>query len=155
MSVSRQIEATFMAIDGLATPDVFVLWALRQRLNGTAGCSSLVSTGFRRMLGPAHATPALAAFEAANRVLTDHGVRRFRLLPPPCGFISHDEVCLLSLCCATQSGSNASARRQAGALVGAVWSPFLFASLERLTCVLARRSLLLSSTAAAMRRAFH
>ena len=56
---------------------------------------------------------------------------------------------------ATQSGSNSSARWQAGALVGAVWSPFLFASLERLTCVLARRSHLLSSTAAAMRRAFH
>ena len=144
-----------MAIDGLATPDVFVLWALRQRLNGIAGCSDLVSMGFHRVLGPAHATSALAAFEAANRVLTDHGLRRLRLLPPPCGFITHDEVCLLSLCCATQSGANASARRQAGTLVGPVWSPFLFASLERLTCVLARRSLLLSSTAAAMRRAFH
>ena len=145
-----------MAIDGrLATSDVFVLWALRQRLNGTAGCGDLVSTGFRRVLGPVHARPALVAFGAASRVLTDHGVRRFRLLPPSCGFISHDEVCLLSLCCATQSGSNASARRQAGALVGPVWSPFLFASLERLTCVFARRSLLFSSTAAAMRCAFH
>lgn len=155
MSIPGRIEATFMAIDDLATPDIFVLWALRQRLNGSAGCSGLVSMGFRRVLGPIHATPALAAFEAANRVLTDHGLRRLRLLPPPCGFITHDEVCLLSLCCATQSGSNASARRQAGALVGPVWSPFLFASLERLTCVLARRSFLLSSAAAAMRRAFH
>lgn len=155
MSIPGCIEATFMAIDDLATPDVFVLWALRQRLNRSAGCSDLLSMGFRRVLGPMHATPALAAFEAANRVLTDHGLRRLRLLPPPCGFITHDEVCLLSLCCATQSGANASARRQAGALVGPVWSPFLFASLERLTCVLARRSLLLSSTAAVMRRAFH
>lgn len=144
-----------MAIDDLAAPDVFVLWALRQRLNRSAGCSGLVSMGFRRVLGPMHATPALAAFEAANRVLTDHGLRHLRLLPPPCGFITHDEVCLLSLCCATQSGSNASARRQARALVGPVWSPFLSASLERLTCVLARRALLLSSTAAAMRHAFH
>ena len=144
-----------MAIGHLATPDVFVLWALRQRLNGSAGCSDLVSIGFRRVLGSMYATPALAAFEAANRVLTDHGRRRLRLLPPPCGFITHDEVCLLSLCCATQSGANASARRQADALVGPVWSPFLFASLERLTCVLARRSLLLSSTASAMRRAYH
>ena len=155
MSFPTRIDATLMAIDRLATPDVFVLWALRQRLNRAAGCSGLVSMGFRRVLGPIHAPPSLAAFEAANRVLTDHGLRRLRLLPPPCGFITHDEVCLLSLCCATQSGANASARRQAGTLVGPVWSPFLFASLERLTCVLARRSLLLSSTAAAMRRAFH
>ena len=107
------------------------------------------------MLGPEHAGPAVAAFEAANRVLTDHGVRRLCLLPPACGFITHDEVCLLSLCSAAQSGSNANARRQAGVLVGPVWSPFLFASLERLTCVFARRSLLFSSTAAALRRAFH
>ena len=156
MSFPGRIEATFMAIDGrLATPDVFVLWALRQRLNGTVGCGGLVSTGFRRVLGPEHAGPAVAAFEAANRVLTDHGVRRLCLLPPACGFITHDEVCLLSLCSAAQSGSNANARRQAGALVGPVWSPFLSASLERLTCVFARRSLLFSSTAAALRRAFH
>ena len=145
-----------MAIDGrLATPDVFVLWALRQRLNRTTRCDGLMSEGFRRVLGPEHARPALAAFQAANQVLTDHGVRGFWLLPPSCGFITHDEVCLLSLCSAAQSGSNANARRQAGALVGPVWSPFLVASLERLTCVFARRSLLLSSTAAAMRRAFH
>lgn len=145
-----------MAIDDrLATPDVFVLWALRQRLNGTAECAGLVSMGFRRVLGPVHAEPALAAFEAANRVLTDHGLRRLWLLPLSCGRITHDEVCLLSLCSATQSGSNANARRQAGALVGPVWSPFLFASLERLTCVFARRSLRFSSTAAALRRAFH
>lgn len=156
MSFPGRIETTFMAIDGrLATPDVFVLWALRQRLSNSSECSRLVSAGFRRVLGHAHATPALAAFEAANGALTDHGVRRLRLLPPSCGFITHDEVCLLSLYCTTQSGSNSSARHQAGALVGPVWSPFLFASVERLTCVLARRSLVLSSTAASMRRSFH
>ena len=143
-----------MAIDGLATPDLFVLWALRQRLVATGRCR-LVSTGFRRVLGTSHATPALTAFEAAHKVLAEHGVRPLTLLPPSCGFITHDEVRLLSLCCTTQSGSNASARAQAGALVGPVWSPFLFASVERLTCVLARRSLLLSSAAATMRRAFH
>lgn len=150
-----KIEPNYMAVDGLSTPDIFVLWALRQRLAGPDRCAHLISTGFRSVLGTAHATPALAALEAACGVLADHGVRPLRLLPPSCGFITHDEVCLLSLCCATQSGSNASARRQAGALVGAVWSPFLSASLERLTGVLTRRSLLLSSTAAALRCAFH
>ena len=130
-----------MAIDGLATPDHFLLWALRQRLAGTDECSRLVSTGFRRALGDGHAETALAAFEAACRVLTDHGVRTLVLLPPSCGFITHDEVRLLSLCCAAQAGHDAGTRRQAGVLVGPVWSPFLFASLERLTCVLARRSL--------------
>ena len=82
MSLPPRIDATFMAIDDLATPDVFVLWALRQRLNRSAGCSGLVSMGFRRVLGPAHAHHALAAFEAANRVLADNGLRRLRLLPP-------------------------------------------------------------------------
>ena len=146
-----------MVIDGLTTPDVFLLWALRQRLSGTGGHDGLVSTGFRKVLGAVHATPALAALEAACRVLADHGVRPVRLLPPSCGcgFITHDEARLLSLCRATQSGSDTSGRLQADALVGPVWSPFLFASLERFTDVLARRSLLLSSTAAALRCAFH
>lgn len=144
-----------MAIDGLTTPDVFLLWTLRQRLSDTDGHDCLVSTAFRRVLGSVHAAPALAALEAACRVLADHGVRPVALLPPSCGFITRDEACLLSLCRATQSGSDTNGRRQADALVGPVWSPFLFASLERFTGVLARRSLLLSSTAAALRRAFH
>ena len=155
MSLPVRIEATFMASDGLSTPDLFVLWALRQRPVGTDGCSRLVSAGFHRALGAGHAEPALAAFEAAHQILTDHGLRTHTMLPPSCGFITHDEVRLLSLCCATQSGCNASARRQATALVGPVRSPFLFASLERLTGVLARRSLRLSSAAAALRRAYH
>ena len=129
--------------------------ALRQRLAGTGGHDSLISTGFCRVLGAVHATLALSAFEAACRVLADHGVRPVRLLPPSCGFITHDETRVLSLCCAAQSGSNASARRQASALVGPVWSPSLSASLQRLTAVLARRSLLLSSGAVTLRREFH
>ena len=144
-----------MAIDGLTTPDVFLLWALRQRLSGPGDHDGLISTGFRRVLGSVHATPALAAFEAACRVLADHGVRPVRLLPPSCRFITHDEARLLSLCRATQSGSDTSGRLQADTLVGPVWSPSLFASLERFTGVLARRSLLLSSGAATLRRAFH
>ena len=155
MSLPDRTEATFMATDGLAAPDIFVLWTLRQRLAGAGGCRRLVSMGFHRVLGAEHAGPALAAFEAAYQVLADHGRRTLMLLPPSCGFITHDEVRFLSLCCATQSGRNASARREATWLVGPVWSPFLFASLERLTCVFARRSLRLSSTAAALRRAFH
>ena len=122
------------------------------RIVASLGCESPRS---RRTLGTGHATPAPAAFEAAYRVLSDHGVRPLRLLPPSCGFITHDEVCLLSLCCATQSGCNESARQQAVAFVGPAWSPFLFSSVQRLTGVLARRSLVLSSTAAALRRAFH
>ena len=155
MTFPAEFEANYMAVDGLSTPDIFVLWALRLRLAGAGRCGHVISKGFRSVLGTAHATPALAALEAVYGVLADHGVRRLRLLPPSCGFITYDEVCLLSLCCATQSGSSASARRQAGALVGPVWSPFLSASLHRLTGVLARRSLLFSSTAAALRRAFH
>ena len=97
MSIPARLEATFMAIDALAAPDVFVLWALRQRLEGATGCSGLVSIGFHRVLGSAHATTALAAFEAANGVLATRSLRCLRLLPPSCRFITHDEVCLLSL----------------------------------------------------------
>ena len=155
MTLPARLDANFMAVDGLATPDLFVLWALRQRLAETDECGGRVSQGFRRVLGEGHAGPAIAAFEAANRVLSDHGLRALTLLPPSCGFITHDEVRLLSLCCATQTHGGASARRQASGFVGPVWSPFLFASLERLTRVLSQRSLWLSSTATASRRAFH
>ena len=155
MTLPARLDANFMAVDGLATPDLFVLWALRQRLAETDECGGRVSQGFRRVLGEGHAGPAIAAFEAANRVLSDHGLRALTLLPPSCGFITHDEVRLLSLCCATQTHGGASARRQASGFVGPVWSPFLFASLERLTRVLSQRSLWLSSTATALRWAFH
>ena len=107
------------------------------------------------VLGEGHAEPAIAAFEAAYRVLSEHRLRDLTLLPPSCGFITHDEVRLLSLCCAAQMHGGASARRQASGFVGPVWSPFLFASLERLTCVLSQRSLWLSFTATALRRTFH
>ena len=155
MTLPARLDANFMAVDGLATPDLFVLWALRQRLAETDECGGRVSQGFRRVLGEGHAGPAIAAFEAANRVLSDHGLRALTLLPPSCGFITHDEVRLLSLCCAAQTHGGANARWQASGFVGPVWSPFLFASLERLTCVLSQRSLWLSSTATASRRAFH
>ena len=155
MTLPARLDANFMAVDGLATPDLFVLWALRQRLAETDECGGRVSQGFRRVLGEGHAGPAIAAFEAANRVLSDHGLRALTLLPPSCGFITHDEVRLLSLCCAAQTHGLASARWQASGFMGPVWSPFLFASLERLTCVLSQRSIWLSSTATALRRAFH
>ena len=155
MTLPARLDASFMAADGLATPDLFMLWALRLRLAETAECDELVSQGFRRVLGERHAEPAIAAFEAAYRVISDHGLRELTLLPPSCGFITHDEVRLLSLCCAAQMHGGACARRQASGFVGPVWSPFLFASLKRLTCVLSQRSLWLSSTAAALRRAFH
>ena len=155
MSHTRENETSFMAIDGLATPDIFLLWALRQRLDGTGGRRCLVSMGFCRVLGPQRATPALAALDSASRILADHGERPMSLLPPSCGFITYDEIRLIALCCAAQSGRNPNAHRQARALVGPIWSPFLLASLERLTGVFAERSLQLSSAAAAMRRVFH
>jgi len=155
VNIPSPIGAGDMASDGLTTPNIFLLWALRQRLSGPGDPDSLVSTAFRRVLGSVHAPPALVAFEAACQVLADHGVRPVRLLPPSCGFITRDEASLLSLCRATQSGGDTSGRRQADALVGPVWSPCLLASLERLTGVLTRRSLLLSSTAAALRRTYH
>ena len=155
MTLPARLDANFMAADGLATPDLFVLWALRQRLAETDECGGLVSQGFRRVLGEVHAEPAIAAFEAAYQVLSVHGLRDLTLLPPSCGFITHDEVRLLSLCSAAQMHGGANARRQASGFVGPVWSPFLFASLERLTCVLSQRSLRLSSTTTALWRAFH
>ena len=98
---------------------------------------------------------ALASFEAAYRLLADHGARVLTLLSPPCGFVTHDEICLLALCRAVQAGDRANARRQAGPLAGPAWSPFLLASVERFTRLLAERSLRLSPTATAWRRAYH
>ena len=51
MTLPARLDANFMAVDGLATPDLFVLWALRQRLAETDECGGRVSQGFRRVLG--------------------------------------------------------------------------------------------------------
>ena len=155
MNAAVRTDATFMTIDGLGAADLFVLWALRQRLSGMDECQRMVSLGFHRTLGCKHAAPALASFEDAYRVLASHGTRVLNLLPPSCGFITRDETCLLALCRAAQAGSCACTRRQARALVGPAWSPFLSTSLERFTRVLVRRSLRLSSTAATLRHAYH
>ena len=155
MNATVRIDATFMTIDGLGATDLFVLWALRQRLAGMDERRGVVSMGFRRALGRKHAAPALASFEAAYQVLAGHGTRVLNLLPPSCGFITRDEVCLLALCRAAQAGGGACTRRQARAFVGPAWSPFLCAFLERFTRILVRRSLRLSSTAATLRHAYH
>ena len=149
------IEATYRTLDGVAPTDYFLLWALRQRLLDAGESSERVSTGFRRILGAGHAEPALVAVESAYRVLTEHGARRLAVLPPACAFITHDEIRLLSLCFAAQAGHDASALRQADALVGPERSRPLFASIEQLTSILARCSIRLSSSTSALLRAYH
>ena len=144
-----------MTVDNLGAADLFVLWTLRQRPEGASGCSRYLSTGYRATLGDEHAEPALAALESVFRVFAGLGKEPLVLLPPGCGFITHDEVRLLTLCCAAQAGHLACARRQARSLVGPVWSPHLTAALTRFTCILARCSLRLSSNPGAMQRAFH
>ena len=144
-----------MTVDRLGAADLFVLWTLRQRPEGGSGCSRYLSTGYRATLGEEHAARALAALESVFRVFAGLGREPLVLLPPGCGFITHDEVRLLTLCCAAQAGHLAYARRQARSLVGPVWSPHLTAALTRLTYILARCSLRLSSNPGAMQRAFH
>ena len=144
-----------MTVDRLGATDLFVLWTLRQRPEGASGCGRYLSTGFRATLGDEHAEPALAALQSVFHVFAGLGKGPLALLPPGCGFITHDEVRLLTLCCAVQSGHLACARRHARSLVGPVWSPHLTAALTRLTCILARCSLRLSSSPEAMQRAFH
>ena len=155
MTGGAPADPAFMAIDGLRAPDLFVLWALRQRLADAGERSRLVAAGFRRVLGGEHAASALASFEAAYRVLAGRGSRTLTLLPPSSGLITRDELCLLTLCRAAQAGGGASTHRQAGAFVGPARSRLLSAPLVRFTGVLARRSLRLSSAAAALRRAYH
>ena len=144
-----------MTVDNLGAADLFVLWTLRQRPEGASGCSRYLSTGYRATLGDEHAEPALVALESVFRVFAGLGKEPLVLLPPGCGFITHDEVRLLTLCCAAQAGHLACARRQDRSLVGPVWSPHLTAALTRFTCILARCSLRLSSNPGAMQRAFH
>ena len=149
------IEATYRTLDGVAPTDYFLLWALRQRLFDAGESSGRVTTGFRRILGVGHAEPALVALESAYRVLTERGARRLTVLPPACGFITHDEIRLLSLCFAAQAGNDASALRQADALVGPERARLLFASIEQLTSIFARCSIRLSSSTSALLRAYH
>lgn len=155
VSRAGRIEATYRTLDGVAPTDYFLLWALRQRLLDGGGSSERVSTGFRRILGAAHAELALAAVESAYRVLTENGARRLAVLPPACAFITHDEIRLLSLCFAAQAGCSASALRQADALVGPERSRLLFDSIEQLASILSRCSIRLSSSTSALLRAYH
>ena len=149
------IEAPYRTLDGVAPTDCFLLWALRQRLLDAGERSERVSTGFRRILGTAHAEPALVAVESAYRVLTEHGARRLAVLPPACAFITHDEILLLSLCSAAQAGHDASALRQADALVGPERSHLLFEPIEQLVSIFARCSIRLSSSTSVLLRAYH
>lgn len=155
MSLADRVEATYRTLDGVAPTDYFVLWALREQLLHAGASSELVSAGFRRVLGAEHAESALVAITCACRVLTATGVRRLAWLPPACAFITRDEIRLLSLCFAAQAGHDASALRQADALVGPERSHHLFASIEQLTNILARCSIRLSSTASVLLGAYH
>ena len=149
------VEATYRTLDGVAPTDYFLLWTLRQRLLDAGGSSERVTTGFRRILGAVHAESALAAVESAYRVLTETGARRLALLPPACAFITHDEIRLLSLCFAAQAGHDASALRQADALIGPERAQRLFVSIEHLARILARCSIRLSPSTSALLRAYH
>ena len=150
-----QIEANLVRIDGMSAPDICAFRALRQRLPGAI---RVHATGIDRV----SRCPRDRTLDTRNRHPRSsvQGARRRRSSPnqaaaPSCQLFVHEEVCLLSLCCATQSGSNAGTRPQAGALVGPMLSSVPSASLERLTGVFARRSFQFVSTAAVLRRAFH
>lgn len=149
------LDASLMTIDRLGAADLFLLWTLRQQPIGDGRCYSLVSAGLRHTLGERHAEPALSALFGTSRVLAALGGHRPLLLPPRCGFITHDEVCLLSLCSTAQLGFVERSREQARAFAGPRWSPDLVTSLTRLTRVLADCSLHLWSSACEMRRAFN
>lgn len=155
MKTRVQLDSRLMTTERLAAADLFLLWTLRQQPDGECRCNHLVSTGFRFTLGERHAEPALDALSGTYRVLSALGKRRPLLLPPPSGFITHDEVRLLSLCTTAQSGLVARSREQARAFVGPRWSPRLVTPLTELTRILADCSLHLSSGPCEMRRAFH
>ena len=155
MKIRYVLDASLMTIDGLGAADLFLLWALRQQPIGDSRCYQIVSAGLRSTLGEHHTEPALAALFGTSQVLAALGEQRPLLLPPRCGFVTHDELRLLSLCSTAQSGLVARSREEAHALAGPRWSRDLVISLTRLTRVFADCSLHLSSSPCEMRRAFH
>lgn len=110
-----------MVISQLHTPEILVVWAFRQRLDGGAECYRL-ACGFRRAFGLAAAELALATFAKVFDVIQDHSRREFSLMPPGCGEVSADELLLLQIVAAAQAGAIDQASRIAQALVTLPWA---------------------------------
>lgn len=92
----------------LSYAERLLVHALRQWVADRARWSDVVLE-FNRGCGPHAATRICDALESAFDTLGRHARRRVRLHRPVCCRISHDEVCLLNLIAARQSGAQSHA----------------------------------------------
>lgn len=101
----------------LVTPELFLLWSMRERLHSGPGSDRLVAT-FRRVFGIAAVEGALAAFENICSILARHLTREARLLAPDCACVARDELLLLHAFAALQTERMPHVQSIAQTLVG-------------------------------------
>ena len=143
MQIERRVSqgaSARLSFGELVTAELFLLWAIRERLASGAGSPHLVGA-FRRVFGLAAVEDVLAAFERSYTVLTVHLTRTARLLSPTSVAITRDELLLLHAFAALQKGRGAHGQAIAQTLVGPVWACALCQSMRELGSFMTERRL--------------
>ena len=123
---------TRLSFGELATAELFLLWAVRERLANGPGSERLVEA-FRRVFGIAAVEAALAAFERTFAIFAPHVTRDARLIPPSCAKVTSDELLLLHAFVALQSDYISHGHSIAQTFVGQDWS-YAFCQSARAFC---------------------
>ena len=123
----------------LATGEQLLLWALRRRLEGAAQLPAL-RRGFRLADRGTHARDAFEAFEQLFGAIR-RNCRRDLWFHRCCGCVSQDELTILGLVAAEQSGDRASALLFGRALVTPAALTEALEAARRLALALAERGL--------------
>jgi hypothetical protein len=126
----------------LATGEQLLLWALRERLEGTAQLPAL-RRGFRLADRGTHQCCAFEAFEQLFGAIGRNCRRDLWFHRCGCGCVSEDELTILALVVAEQSGDMASSLFFGRALVAPAALPEAQEAARRLALALAERGLAL------------
>ncbi|WP_300300812.1 hypothetical protein [Ferrovibrio sp.] len=103
-------------VQDLSDGERLVVWAFRRWVSGPQHLS-LLAREFDRQFRRSEARPALQALDAALTGLTRHARRTIIYHQPCCGCLGADEVCLISIVAALQSGAQHAADAMAQWLV--------------------------------------
>lgn len=104
------------SLQELSEGERLVLWAFRRWVSGREHLPMLARE-FARQFRQSEARPALIALDAALTGLTRHARRTIVYHQPCCACLGADEVCLISIVAALQSGARHAARIMAQWLV--------------------------------------
>lgn len=104
------------SLQELSEGERLVLWAFRRWVSGREHLPMLARE-FDRQFRQSEARPALIALDAALLGLTRHARRTIVYHQPCCACLGADEICLISIVAALQTGASATAQVMAQWLV--------------------------------------